>query len=110
MLRLLSLLYLLFLSQASFSQQAERQRQTMRLAPVRLRSRIRPAFLFRPRPTRLTQARAFSGLERTGCGLDFPRTQRGEGWGTIRLATQPSDKSSSGGGKAMTGAQSHSQS
>jgi CHC2 zinc finger len=31
-------------------------------------------------------------------------------WGTIRLATQPSDRSSSGGGRAMTGAQSHCQS
>jgi len=68
----------------------------MCLTPVPLRSRIKPAFLFRPRHTSRTQVRALFGLEQTDCGPTFPQTERGEGWGTIRLATQPSDKSSSG--------------
>jgi hypothetical protein len=108
MLRLLPLLYVLLLSQASLSQQAgtATTNDVPDSCPVTKPYHIRPAFLFRPRHTSRTQARALCGLERIGCGLTFPQTERGKGWGTIRLATQPSDKSSSGGGKAMTGVQS----
>jgi len=109
MSRLLPLLYLLLLSQASLSQQAGTATTNDVPDSCSVTKPYQTSLFVPPSPYESNAGAGAFCLERIGCGLTFPQTERGKGWGTIRLATQPSDKSSSGGDKAMTGVQSHGQ-
>jgi hypothetical protein len=79
MFRLLSLFYLLFLSQASFSQQAGTTTTNDAPSSCPVTKPYQTSLFVPPSPYTSNAGAGVFWLERTGCGLDFPRTQRGEG-------------------------------